>query len=84
MKEGEMQLIDGGDGKIQVVRIVAARTAPVDEATASPRIQQFLFNRRVNEALAKEMKQVKDAAKIQYRGEFAADSGKAVPGAAGK
>ena len=75
MKEGEMQLFEGGAGKIQVViRVVAAKPAPVDQATAAPRIQQFLFNRRVSEALVKEMKQVRDAAKIKYVGEFAAGS----------
>ncbi len=74
MKEGEMQLFERGAGKIQVIRVVAAKPAPVDEATAAPRIQQFLFNRRVNEALVKEMKQVRDAAKIKYLGEFAGNA----------
>lgn len=74
MKEGEMQAFDSGAGKFQVIRVVAAKPAPVDEATAAPRIQQFLFNRRVNEALVKEMKQFRDTAKIKYLGEFAAGS----------
>ena len=44
----------------------------VDEANAAPRIQQFLFARRSNEVIAKEMKRLKEHAKIEYVGEFAA------------
>jgi EpsD family peptidyl-prolyl cis-trans isomerase len=71
MKEGQIQLIDAGDGRFQVLRVVAFKAEPVDEATATPRIQQFLFNRRLGEVMAKEMKQIKEQAKIEYAGEFA-------------
>ena len=71
-KDGEIQMIETGDNR-QVIRIAASRSAPVDEATATPRIQQFLFNRQFAEALAKEMKLLKDGAKITYEGEFAGD-----------
>jgi EpsD family peptidyl-prolyl cis-trans isomerase len=77
MKEGEMQLMDAAGGRLQVVRLVASKTLPIDEASASPRIQQFLFNQRVSEALANEMKEVRGAAKIEYLGEFSADAAKA-------
>jgi EpsD family peptidyl-prolyl cis-trans isomerase len=73
MREGELQVIKSA-GRTHVVRLVAAKASPLDEAAAGPRIEQFLANRRAQEALAKEMKQVKEAAKIQYRGEFAAAS----------
>jgi hypothetical protein len=43
----------------------------VDEATATPRIQQFLINRRSREVMFEEMKRVRKAAKIEYVGEFA-------------
>jgi colicin import membrane protein len=46
---------------------------PVDEATAAPRIAQFLYNQRSSDAIAKELKQVRKQAKIEYVGEFAAD-----------
>ena len=71
MKEGQIQLFDAGDGRFQVLRVVAFKAEPVDEATATPRIQQFLFNRRLGEVMAKEMKQIKEQAKIEYLGEFA-------------
>jgi EpsD family peptidyl-prolyl cis-trans isomerase len=71
MKDGAIQLFEAGDGRLQVVRVVASKPEPVDEAIATPRIQQFLFNRRSSEAVAKEMKRLKDKAEIAYVGEFA-------------
>ena len=71
MKDGAIQLFEAGEGRFQVIRVVASKPAPIDEATATPRIQQFLFNRRSSEAVAKEMKRLKDKAEIAYAGEFA-------------
>ena len=71
MKEGQVQLFDAGGGRYQVVRVVAFKAAPVDEATAAPRIQQFLLNSRSREAIVEEMKRIRNEAKIEYVGEFA-------------
>ncbi len=71
MKDGEIQVIEIGD-RVTVVRVVATKAEPIDEANAAPRIQQFLFTRRSNEVIAKEMKRLKEHAKIEYLGEFAA------------
>jgi EpsD family peptidyl-prolyl cis-trans isomerase len=76
MKDGTTESFKTANG-YNVVRVVASRTAPVDEATASPRIQQFLFNRRATEAVAADMKTLKASAKIEYLGEFAEDLGAA-------
>jgi len=70
-KDGSIQMFGAGDGPFQVIRVVASKPAPVDEATATPPIQQFLFNRRSSEEVAKEMKRLKDKAAIAYVGEFA-------------
>lgn len=70
-KVGEILVIEAGRN-LQVIRMLAANPEPVDEATATPRIQQFLSNRRASEAIANEMKQLRAGAKIQYAGEFAA------------
>ena len=70
MKDGEMQVLEFGE-RLNVVRVVASKPAPVDEATAAPRIQQFLYNRRSNEIVAEEVKRLKGGAKIEYVGEFA-------------
>ena len=71
MKDGSIQMFGAGDSPFQVIRVVESKPAPVDEATATPPIQQFLFNRRSSEELAKEMKRLKDKAEIAYVGEFA-------------
>jgi EpsD family peptidyl-prolyl cis-trans isomerase len=71
MKDGEIQLFDEGGGRYQVIQVAATRPAPVDLATATPRIQQFLFNRGLYAAIDREMKQLRAAAKIEYLGEFA-------------
>ena len=59
MKEGEMQLFELDGARFQIIRLVASKAAPVDEASVTPRIQQYLANQNTNEALAKEMKKIK-------------------------
>ncbi len=71
MKDGEMQLLDAGGGRHQIIRVVTSKMEPVSEELAAPRIQQYLFNRRASEAVANELKQLKAQAKIEYVGEFA-------------
>jgi len=74
MKEGQIQLFEAGGERFQVIRVVAYKAEPVDEQTATPRIQQFLYNRRSSEVMAKEMKRIKEQAKIEFVGEFAPDA----------
>ena len=78
MKEGEIQVLDEGAGRFQVVRVASAHPAPVDLATATPSIRQFLFNRSVGEAMEAKLRQLRAAAKIEYFGEFARDGPAAV------
>jgi EpsD family peptidyl-prolyl cis-trans isomerase len=73
MKDGETRLIEV-EGRLNVLRIVETKQAPVDEATATPQIERFLFNQRSRETIDKEMKQLKQQAKIDYFGEFASDA----------
>jgi EpsD family peptidyl-prolyl cis-trans isomerase len=72
-KNGEIVLVENGASH-HVIRVAASRVEPVDEATATPRIQQYLSNRRAREAIDKELKQLKTGAKIEYLGEFAGDA----------
>ena len=74
MKEDQIQLFDLGSERFVVVRVVAYKVEPVDEASAAPRIQQFLLNRRSAEVIATEMKKIREGAKIEYLGEFAGDT----------
>lgn len=69
-KDGQT-LVLGTPQAILVIRVAASRSAPVDEKTATPRITQFLSNKRASEAIAAEMKQLKDKAKIEMMGDFA-------------
>jgi EpsD family peptidyl-prolyl cis-trans isomerase len=71
MKEGEAQLFSAGGSRFRLIRVVAFQAAPVDEVAAAPRIRQFLSNRHSAEVIAKEMKEVRKFAKIEYVGEFA-------------
>ena len=70
MKDGDIQVFDVGQNR-QVIRLVASKSEPVDEAVAAPRIQQFLFNQRSSEAVAKDLKLLREQAKIEFFGEFA-------------
>lgn len=69
MKDGEIRLIEMNE-RIYVLRLVGSKTVPVTEAQATPRIQQFLFNQRSKEIATAELKRLKDAANIEYVGEF--------------
>ena len=70
MKEGEIRVFENGE-RLNIVRLVAARSAPVDEAAATPRIQQYLFNRSLSETVAKDVKRLRDKSNVDYMGEFA-------------
>jgi EpsD family peptidyl-prolyl cis-trans isomerase len=62
---------------ITLIRIVSSKAVPVDEAAAFPRIEQFLNNQRSNEAIAANMKALRQQTKIEYMGEFAQSATKA-------
>jgi EpsD family peptidyl-prolyl cis-trans isomerase len=71
MKEGETQLFAVDGTRFRLIRVVAFQAAPVDEAAAAQPIRQFLINRNAAEVIAKEMKEMRKFAKIEYLGEFA-------------
>ena len=71
MKAGEIQLLELGDERYEVIRVVTFKEAPIDEAAAAPRIQQFLSSQQSSEIVAQRMKQIREQAKIEYLGEFA-------------
>jgi len=78
MKDGEMRVFENGE-RLSVIRVAASRPAPVDEAAATPFIQQFIFNQRLNETIGKQIQSLRDKSNIEYMGEF---SGKAKDAAA--
>ena len=76
MKDGEMRVFEVANA-VQVVRVAASKSAPVDVERATPRIQQFLFNQRSTEAITKDVKLLKEKAKVEYVGEFAVGAAEA-------
>ena len=71
MTKGEIQPFEAMPGRYQVIRVVDFLEAPMDEATAAPRIERFLFNQVSGAAVAREMNEIRKQAKIEYLGEFA-------------
>lgn len=55
---------------ITLLRLVGSRTVPIAEAAALPRIEQFLGNQRINEAVTAQMKVLRGNTTVEYRGEF--------------
>lgn len=66
-KEGSALLNSTPQGSV-VIKVLGVRKMPVDEATARPAIQKFLFNQRVAETTSNELKALKAASKIEYVG----------------
>ena len=81
LKDGQSLLAQTPQA-ITLIHLTSSKTAPVDEATALPRIQQFLANQRANETISANMKALRQSAKIEYMGDFAKAEGQAAPVAA--
>ncbi|MEY4882689.1 MAG: peptidyl-prolyl cis-trans isomerase, EpsD family [Pseudomonadota bacterium] len=69
-KDGQTGLLEGKDAFF-ITRLVASRSAPIEEAQALPRIKVFLYNQRGGEAVKVEQAALKVKAKVEYLGEFA-------------
>lgn len=69
MKEGQTMVVTTAR-TLSFVRLASTRTVPVDEATALPRIAQFLTNQRINETVTSRLKDLRAATTIEYRGDF--------------
>lgn len=72
MKDGQIAVIPS-ERNILVVQLIESRSAPIELAAATPVIEQFLINQKRNELAAKELKQLRADAKIEYVGDFAKD-----------
>ena len=70
MKDGQIGVLPAKDG-VLMVQLTASRTEPVDQKAATPFIEQFLFNQKKIEVSNKELKQLREQAKIEYLGDFA-------------
>ncbi|MDP1633384.1 MAG: peptidyl-prolyl cis-trans isomerase, EpsD family, partial [Gallionellaceae bacterium] len=70
MKDGQIGVLPSKDG-VLMVQLMASRTAPMDQKAATPFIEQFLMNQKKVETSNKELKQLREQAKIEYLGDFA-------------
>ena len=83
--DGQALYVTAQDG-FKAVLVVASREQPVNFEQAKPVIEQYLLTERRREAAQKEVKTLREAAKIEYLGKFAdkapaAASGASVPAA---
>lgn len=69
MKEGQSAIFENG-GKASLVTLIGATTAPMDEETARPVIQQFLIRQHTDELVKETMHDLRSKARIEYVGEF--------------
>lgn len=70
LKDGDSAVTQSPNG-LTVLFLAGSRSQPVDEARARPAIEQFLLNQRKAEQLQKDVKALREAAKIEYVGKFA-------------
>jgi EpsD family peptidyl-prolyl cis-trans isomerase len=68
--EGQSVVI-GTPAGLNLVLVSSIKSAPVTEDQAKPAIEQFLLNDRKRKLVTDEMKRLRDAAKIEYQGQFA-------------
>ena len=77
MKDGQAAFTQVPAGA-QVVIVAGSRTEPVDEARATPAIEQFLLNERKLKIVADDLRAMKSASKIEYIGDYAKGGSKEV------
>lgn len=73
LKDGQSIFIETPQS-LTLLRIASSQLVPVTEAEALPRIEQYLSNQRVNEALAINMKQLRARTSIEYMGDFSSST----------
>ena len=69
MKDGDSVVTQTSTG-LTVLFMIGSRSEPVDEARARPAIEAFLGNQRKSEQVQRDVKALRDKAKIQYIGKF--------------
>lgn len=70
LNEGQSLVIAVPTG-LNVIIVAGAKPAPVTEEKARPAIEQFLLNERKRKLVSEEIKRLRAAAQIEYKGQFA-------------
>jgi len=73
MKDGDLLVMPRGN-TIDVSQLDRSQAAPLTEEQSGPYIEQFLQNRKRMDLSTAEVKRLRAAAKIQYRGELASSA----------
>lgn len=76
LKDGQSTVLEAPES-ITLLHVISSQRVPVDEATALPRIEQFLGNQRASEAVAANIRKLRTDTKITYMGDFAKSEGAA-------
>ena len=70
LQDSGAAVFDQANNALNIVKVVSSQSAPVDEKSAHASIEQFLTNRKREELVRAEVKRLRDAAKIEYVGDF--------------
>jgi EpsD family peptidyl-prolyl cis-trans isomerase len=70
LKDGQF-IMNGQPNGLTVLFLAGSQRQPATEAQARPSIEMFLLNQRRSELVAKDIKAMRDNAKIEYVGKFA-------------
>ncbi len=70
LQDGQTTVITNPQG-FTILRVASSQSAPVTEAAALPRIEQFLANQRGAEAVSKAIKDLRSKTTVTYIGDFA-------------
>jgi EpsD family peptidyl-prolyl cis-trans isomerase len=81
MKNGDMSVFVS-EGRVTVLQVMASQEQPLDEAKAAPLIEQYLTTRKRDDLARAEVKRLREAAKIEYVGDFTKLAALATPVAA--
>jgi len=71
LKPGEVLVFGTTQNRASAIEVLASEAQPVDDKKASAVIEQYLANRKQEELATNELKRLRDAAKVEYVGDFA-------------
>ena len=72
MAPGQIMTSSNGKGAVRFVQVAGVEPMPVAEKDAAPMIERYLSNQKRGEIAQSEMKMLRESAKIEYVGSFAA------------
>jgi EpsD family peptidyl-prolyl cis-trans isomerase len=71
LKTGQVLVFPTNANRASAIEVLASDSQPVDDKKATPVIEQYLANHKQEELARTELKRLRDAAKVEYVGDFA-------------